>query len=112
MTHAGPKSSETAIQEYVIANDDKSVFNYLKDKSGYINWNDLEDCYEPNFPNKEYDGMTVYDYILHCKGDHNLASKWEDLYYGSTMYSWDLYKENISDKEVSILEELEIVKIV
>lgn len=112
MTHAGPKSRSIAIREYVIANDDKSVFNYLKDKSGYTNWNDLEDYYEPCFSSKEYDDMTVHDFILYCKGDYNLASKWEDLYYGSIMYSWELYKENISDKETSILEGLEIVKIV
>lgn len=103
MTHAAPKDHETAIKEYIIAKDDKEVFDYLKNKSGYTYWDDLEE--------DEYDGIPKLDFIYKNKGDFKCENKWQDLYYGSTMYSWGLYKENIQQNEIIALLNLKIAKL-
>lgn len=97
MTHAAPKDHETAIKEYLIAKDDKEVFDYLLNKSEYTYWNDQD---------KE-----DVDFIFENKGDTECEYKWQDLYYGSTMYSWELYKENIQQHEIVTLLNLGIAKI-
>ena len=43
-THYAPKDSEYGIQEYVVANNDKEVFDYLK--TGYTYWEDIVECYD------------------------------------------------------------------
>ena len=104
MTHAAPKDNKKAIQEYVIAKDDIDVFNYLK--YGYAYWKDYED-------EEEYeDGEDKLKEIWENKGDSCLDSKWEDLYYGSIMYDWEVFKENISEEDILALERLEIAKII
>jgi hypothetical protein len=106
MTHAAPKGYETAIKEYIIAEDDKAVFNYLKDKSGYTYWDDVENDKD------EYGDMLKIDYIFEEKGDVNCDDKWCDLYYGSTMYSWNLFKEDLDQEEIEVLVTLEVAKVV
>jgi hypothetical protein len=105
MTHAAPKDNQTAINEYVIAENEESLFNYLKYDSGYTYWDDVEK------DGDTYDGeMKVIDFIFQNKGDLGLDSKWENLYYGSTMYQWELVEENIGDMEISVLVTLDIAK--
>jgi hypothetical protein len=107
MTHAAPKDNQSAIQEYLIAEDDKSVFNYLKSPESYTYWNDVEKDQD------EYDEDTLtIDYIFKNHGDSSLDSKWEDLYYGSTMYDWEIFKENLEQSEIDVLVKLEIAKTV
>lgn len=104
MTHASSKDNESAIQEYLIASDDKAVFEYLK-TCGYTYWDDVEEDKD------EYDGDTlVIDYIFENHGDSSLDSKWEDLYYGSTMYDWELFKVDINQYDIDALVRLEIAK--
>ena len=105
MTYAAPKGSETAIKEYIIAENEESLFNYLKYDSGYTFWDYVESSEEM------YDEKTkIIDFIFQNKGDYNLESKWEDLYYGSTMYQWELFKENIENVEIDVLIKLGIAK--
>ena len=75
MTHYAPKDSASAVKEYVVANSDEEVFEYLA--NGYACWSDmLED---------EYEKEDYYE-ILANKGDDREVY---DLYYGATQYSWE-----------------------
>ena len=107
MTHAAPKDSSYAIQEYVIAESDEQVFKYLKKDTNYCYWNEQDD------DNEDYsDGMTKMEYIFENKGDSTCEEKWQDLYYGSTMFDWELFKENIKQSEIDVLVKLKIVLVV
>ena len=104
MTHAAPKDNKTAIKEYVLAKDDKQVFEYLKNNSGYTYWKDIERDED------DYGDVKKIDFIFENHGDSQLDDKWEDLYYGSTMYDWELFKEDLSQTEIDTLVKLEIAK--
>ena len=106
MTHAAPKDSETAIKEYVVAKNDYEVFNYLKSEGNYTYWNNVERY------NEDYDDdLKKIDFIYKNRGDSQLEEKWQDLYYGSTIYDWELFIENISQPNIDVLHELEIAKV-
>lgn len=96
MTHAAPRGSETAIKEYVVANDDKEVFKYLK-TSGYTYWDDIERDED------EYEDMKKIDFIFENHGDVQVDDKWQNLFYGSTMYDWELYRENLDQLIIEAL---------
>lgn len=106
MTHAAPKDYKEAIKEYVIANSDEEVFKYLKNKSGYTYWDDIERD-EDN-----YGDIKKIDFIFEKKGDSQLESKWQDLYYGSTMYDWELYRENLGQLIIEALVSTGVAKLV
>jgi hypothetical protein len=105
LTHAAPKDYKTAIKEYLVAEDDKTLFEYLK-KSDYTYW---EDCERDE---DEYDGMFKIDFIFEHKGDSEIETNWQDLYYGSSMYDWELVKENIKQVEIDTLVNLGVAKVV
>jgi len=105
MTHAAPKGNETAIKEYIIANGDYEVFQYLKNNSGYTNWKDIERDED------DHGNIKTIDFIYESHGDVQLDNKWTDLYYGSTMYDWELCRESITPNEIDVLLRLEIVVI-
>ena len=107
MTHAAPKDYEIAIKEYVIAEDDKAVFNYLKNESEYVSsyWTDIE-----NNGDIYYDDIKKIDFIFENNGESKIESNWDDLYYGSTMYDWELFKENINDTDIEVLTRLKIAR--
>lgn len=74
VTHYAPKDFHSSIQEYVIANSDREVFEYLA--KGYACWDEmLCDSDEDE-----------YWEILENKGDDREVY---DLYYGATQYSWE-----------------------
>lgn len=74
VTHYAPKDFHSSIQEYVIANNDREVFEYLA--KGYACWNEmLGDSDEDE-----------YWEILENNGDDREVY---DLYYGATQYSWE-----------------------
>lgn len=74
VTHYAPKDFHSSIQEYVIANNDREIFEYLA--KGYAYWDEmLGDSDEDE-----------YWEILENKGDDREVY---DLYYGATQYSWE-----------------------
>jgi len=105
MTHAAQKGSNCAIKEYLIAKDEVTVFEYLK--KSYTYWGDYESC-----PEEYEDAKEKLDFIWENKGDSSMESKWTDLYYGATMYDWELFKENLNSDDIATLERLEIAKLI
>jgi len=105
MTHAAQRGYEEAIKEYIIANNDREVFNYLK-TSGYTYWEDVERDEDT------YGDEKTIDFIFYNKGDSQLESKWTDLFYGSTMYDWELYRENLGELVIEALVSTGVAKLV
>ncbi|WP_252251242.1 hypothetical protein [Clostridium sp. VAP52] len=85
-THYAPKDSEYGIQEYVVANNDEEVFNYLK--TGYAYWEDIVDCCESDDESLE-DAENTLNEIFENHGDNREVY---DLYYGATQYCWEEVK--------------------
>ena len=106
VTHAAPKSYHTSIEEYIIAENNKQVFNYLL-KSDYTYWEDYK--YDEDYEDYEYDGMNKLEYILENNGESTIESKWQDLYYGSKMYDWE-YVKDITNNDAVVLTNLGIAK--
>lgn len=92
VTHYAPRDSHTSIQEFVVANNDKEVFEYLA--KGYAYWEDILDCWGSE-PNEEM--LEEYNNIYENKGDYREV---DDLYYGATQYSW----EEVELKDASVIE--------
>lgn len=105
ITHAAPKGYNEAIKEYLIANNEQEVFEYLKNNSGYTYWDDIERDED------EYSDIKKIDFIFEKKGDSQLSNKWEDLFYGSTMYDWELYRENLGQLVIDVLVSTDIAKL-
>lgn len=83
VVHYAPKDFHQSTQEYVVANNDRDVFEYLA--NGYACWNEmLGDSDEDE-----------YWEILKNKGDNREVY---DLYYGATQYSWK--EVELADKSV------------
>lgn len=81
VTHYAPKDSHSSIQEYVVAENDKEVFDYLA--NGYAYWNEILEDYDGD---GEEECREAYDEILSNKGDDRDVC---DLYYGATQYAWE-----------------------
>lgn len=97
--HLSPKDSQAGIYCYMIAKDDKEVFDRLK-KEMY--WDDLDE-YDEDEASYDMDGDIINtEYIIKNKGDWN--SEVTDLYYGASICKWELVKKNISAEEIKILQ--------
>lgn len=83
-THYAPKDSHTSIQEYVVANNDRKVFEYLA--KGYAYWEDMINEWEDSEYDSKEDAIITYEEIYDNKGDDREVY---DLYYGATQYSWE-----------------------
>ena len=90
--HSGPKSQETGIKEYVLAENSTRIYEYIDDKYCYGCWSDYPGLFEicGDINDEDYD--------------------FSDAYYGITLYGWELVKENIED--CSSMIELGVVKII
>ena len=105
LTHLAPKDSATAIKEYLVAENDIEVFDYLTKGEGayYTYWNDkidveyLEECgYEKD---KACERIVEWiDNTIRNKGEHWNEELYWDLYYGRTIYGWN--ETNVTDEEL------------
>ena len=95
-THYAPKDSEYGIQEYVVANNDKEVFNYLK--TGYTCWEDIVNYCESDGESLE-DAKNILNEIFENHGDNREVY---DLYYGATQYCWEEVKV-VDDKVIELM---------
>lgn len=95
-THYAPKDSEYGIQEYVVANNNKEVFEYLK--TGYAYWEDILECCEEDGETLE-DAQNTLDEIFENHGDDREVY---DLYYGATQYCWKEI-ELVDDKVIELM---------
>jgi len=114
--HLAPKDSHESVECYMIAENESELYDLLCEFT-YWNEKDVEcfcELHIPDFPESftyEYCEKAMKEYIITTKGE--IGSRWagwDDLYYGKTHYGWELVKENISEEEIKVLTELNILK--
>ena len=104
LTHLAPKDSKTAIHEYLVAENDEQVFEYLTkgEGKGYTYWDDKvngdywreDGCEEEVF---ELTNNWIKN-TLEEQGEHWNEDLYYDLYYGRTIYGWR--NTNVVDEEL------------
>lgn len=105
-THFSPKDSETGIKEYIIANDDKQVFNYLANKDNdYTYWYVYIDInfylYDYNDEKEAQEAMNEWiKNTLEEKGNLWDENYFTDPYYGETGYFWEEVELDYDSLEV------------
>lgn len=92
--HYAPKDNHIAIQEYVIANNDKEVFDYMLNE--YWDWKEWEqDELESVFDNNGEWEFEVYD-----------------LYYGAIQYGWTKTRDNLDLNQIKALVDTDVAKVI
>ncbi len=94
VTHFAPKDSHIAIHEYVVAEDDRQVFDYLD--NGVGGWKKMMNDSIDWDPDNEDSYRDEYDSIFLSNGDHERELC--DLYYGATIYRWE--EVSIENKDI------------
>ena len=95
--HGAPKDNHFAYAGFLIAENNKLVFEYLKKHK--IAWEYIEDGYD----------LTQEEIIKSC-GDFKSEDGWEDAYYGVTKWSWKCLG-NISSEEIKTLKKFDLLHI-
>ena len=105
--HYAPKDSKEGILTYLVAENDKRVYDWLRsepkvdDFTLYNSWAHKDSPEDGDYE----DGFE--ERIIECSGDmYDDYSEVDDLYYGATQYGWKLAKENISVDDATIIKEL------
>ena len=106
LTHLAPKDRETAIKEYVVAEDDLAVFDYLTKGKGkeYTYWDDRIDIdeYEDNEDETAEEQMNYWiEQTLEEQGEEWNDDLYTDLYYGRTIYGW--HETDVTDEDLMYL---------
>lgn len=88
-THFAPKDNHTAIETYLIAENNDEVYDYISKFYGWIG-----DRYEDYYLGEnEVDHKS---WCIHYQGELEKCDQFlNDLHYGLTIYSWELISENI-----------------
>jgi hypothetical protein len=105
VTHYAPKGSREAINEYVVAENNRQVFEYLA--KGYARWECILEEWEDYYDSKE-DAVEEYEQIYKYKCD---CRDLHDLYYGATRYSWEKV-ELVNDKVIDLMIENKLAKVI
>lgn len=95
-THYSPKDSEEGIACLLIAENDEQVYEWIAsdpqfgDMRIFTSWKDMEDeeLEDAEMPFKE-------KMISICGEVNDEDADLSDLYYGKTLYGWQLLKEDI-----------------
>lgn len=103
ITHLAPKDSAMGIKEYLVAESEVKVFEYLTkgDGSDYTYWNDKVDINEYIGDGYETAEEKMNHWIsktMSERGEHWNSDLYTDLYYGRSIYGWEL--TGINDKEL------------
>lgn len=108
--HHSPKDAEIGIKTYLLASNNEGVYNFITNdnrvNSGWEYYQ--EETYtlfdeECNVIGTE----TFKEKVIKAKGDmfdEELSENvLQDLYYGATVFGWELVKENITNEESELL---------
>lgn len=97
VTHFAPKDMHNSIQEYVVSNNDREVFEYLA--NGYACWKNIIKNYNELDIDTYEEALKIYEEIYNNKGDNREVY---DLYYGATQYFWEEV-EFIDDSVIELM---------
>lgn len=108
--HYSQKDSVKGIVGYLVAKNDESVYEWMKDDmfsaTGYeyhTSYRDYED------DEGELDGASFKESVIKTKGCmFNDNMEVSDLYYGAIQYGWKLTSQNIFKGDLNLLKTLNI----
>ena len=112
LIHFAPKDSQRGIFCFIVAENDKEVFNLLSEdfkinqETFYTRYDSLEYLYEDE---EVYND--VVNSIIENQGLYNTDYAEDfltDLYYGATLESWELFKGDITPNQIELLQYLGI----
>ena len=106
-THYAPKDSQNGILKYTIATNDAEICDSLFEGQYYYIDDSNKIEYEYESESEKFDN--IRDELIFNRGDA-YRDDLDNLYYGVMQYWWELVKENISNEEIKLLKELEIVE--
>ena len=102
--HAAPKDFKKGIEGYFLAENDEEVYEkHFKSSFSILDYLVEEDYFSAEEIKKS---------IIEARGElthPNNEGLWVDLYYGLTLKGWELVKEGISEEEITVLKNLEIL---
>jgi len=110
-SHTAPKDQEKGIKDYLLAENDEQVYNYVDKTFNYECWKDSDEDKDRE-PIELYDddynaigNETFKEKILRIKGEQNDEEYYyDDAYYGITLYGWELVKENVSSDYTEMIK--------
>ena len=123
-THYGPKSSEHGIREFLLAENEEKVYEYIKNEHAW-DWEDKENAVYDEKEEAWKDEYGEYHYWytengvegwkerkLRLRGDLDDDSSGEnaDFFYGFTEWGWELLKEGLDPLALEFLSDLPITK--
>ncbi len=92
--HYCKKDNKEGIKTYLLANSAEDVFDYIDKEYTYSCWHDKDIIYDDGF--NKIGTETFREKILRLHGNINDEdTDFSDLYYGLTLYGWELVKENV-----------------
>jgi len=117
--HYAPRGSEEGMFGYIAANNDEGVYEWIKSEPSINSHKKLYSSYE----DREEESYDIYDENYKLVGAESFKEKMirlcgemndpdaevDDTYYGVTLLGWSIIKEDISDTELGVMEELGIL---
>jgi hypothetical protein len=113
--HFSQKDSEKAIKCFLIAGSSAQVYFYVDVNFNYGCWEDrTDDGGTSEIMDSEYNVIaveTIREKMIRLGGEYfDEDYEPEDLYYGVSVYGWELVQEDITVSEYSALVNLKIVE--
>lgn len=110
-SHYSPKDSFTSTLCFLLADNEEQIYNFIKNCSSifeeYVAWCGAEDDLYWNEETNE-DDLTHKEWVVLNKGELDCDEFLEDLYYGQTLFGWELVKEDITESDQLVLTNLKV----
>lgn len=89
--HGGFKSSHTATETFLVAENDEQVANWIQAEKCHGLWLDDEEGEEPNvrYADDLEKEISFRDWVMLNHGDLDDDEGWEDAHYGVTKWGWE-----------------------
>ncbi|MGV6935853.1 hypothetical protein ACWA2B_10100 [Paenibacillus sp. CMM36] len=105
--HFSQKDSQKGILTYLTANSDSEVYEWIKSEPSSEVWGSIFNSYK--YKEKDNEVFNIYDNdfsivtqesfrdrMIRLHGDmFDEDAELSDLYYGATVYGWEVVKENV-----------------
>lgn len=116
--HSAPKDQHTAIQGYVLAENDEEVYKHIDENHNYSGWAEKSDLTWEEYCEQEgldateedpedYEGLYGKEFMQSIIGTHGEIDRedndYSDAYYGVTYWGWEMVKENIGFNDTNVL---------
>jgi len=101
--HHAPKGNEKGIKEYVLAESDEQMYDYIDSKYMSWDWSDKDEDPEDYYMDDD-ECRTYKDYLVKIKGEMYSEPDLDDLFYGRTLFGWKMIQQDYNDDCASLIE--------